>query len=69
MTHETQRPEKEPFDNVVFLDEVKRRRWINQLQAARETGEIAVFGTIRTNDELADVIELRPSQNDPETVA
>lgn len=34
-------------DNVVYIDEHNRERWLLKLQIAREQGRIAVFGAIQ----------------------
>lgn len=34
-------------DNVVYIDEHNRERWLLKLRIARETGQIAVFGKIQ----------------------
>lgn len=39
-------PDKLP-DNVVFIDEHNRERWLLKLKIARESGQIAVFGAIQ----------------------
>lgn len=34
-------------DNVVYIDEHNRERWLLKLKIARESGQIAVFGAIQ----------------------
>lgn len=46
-------PERQD-DNVVYIDEHNRERWLLKLRIARESGQIAVFGAIR--DKPADII-------------
>ena len=57
-----------PEDNVVYIDEFRRERWLLKLRLARETGEIAVFHS--QQDGLATVIPFpeRP-EPDPEDAA
>ena len=50
-------------DNVIYIDEFRRERWLLKLHLARETGEIAVFGSLHDQD--ATVIPF-PDRSEPE---
>lgn len=49
-------------DNVTYIDEFKRERWLLRLRVARESGEVATFGALQDQD--AQIIPLRPEQTD-----
>lgn len=54
-------------DNVTYIDEFRRERWLLKLRVARETGEIAVFGAI--HEKNAEIIEFPQKHDDPDGAA
>lgn len=46
---------KPDTQNVLYLDDYRREKFMTKLRAARESGEVAVFGAL--NEGLAEVIE------------
>ena len=59
--------EQSPDDNVVYIDEFNRERWLLKLRVARETGRVAVFNQHRSQD--AQIIPFRRPDNDPDGAA
>lgn len=51
-------------DNVVYIDEHNRERWLLKLKIARESGQIAVFGAIQPKP--ADIIPFPKPYDDSE---
>lgn len=54
-------------DNVTYIDEYRRERWLLRLRMARETGEIAVFGAMQPTD--AQIIEFPQRDDEPDGAA
>lgn len=57
---------KSPDDNVTYIDEHRRERWLQRLETARQTGQIAVFNADLGRD--AKVLPF-PTPEDPEPAA
>lgn len=47
-------------DNVVYIDEFNRERWLLKLRIARESGRVAVFNGVQQHD--AEIIPF-PTRN------
>lgn len=54
-------------DNVVYIDEHNRERWLLKLRLAREQGRVAIFNAQQAND--AQIIPFRRRDDDPDGAA
>lgn len=54
-------------ENVLYLDEYRRAKWMVELKRARDAGGIAVFGAM--HDELATVIPFPVQEGTPDDAA
>lgn len=52
-------------DNVYFIDEFNRERWLLKLEIARRTGQVAVFNADLGRD--ADILPFRRREEPTET--
>lgn len=56
-------------DNVIYIDEFRRERWLLKLEIARDMGGVAVFNAENPDGEVADVIPFPGKEGDPDGAA